>query len=70
MVEQSTAAARSLADEANELTNMVGRFRTAGDTTGQVTKLAPPRRRAAAPPPRVEGNLALKPVAEGDWAEF
>jgi methyl-accepting chemotaxis protein len=70
MVEQSTAAARSLADEANELTNMVGRFRTAGDTTGQVTKLAPPRRRAAAPSPRVEGNLALKPVAEGDWAEF
>lgn len=72
MVEESSAAARSLADEANELTNMVGRFRTAGESSSQVTKLAAPRRRAAAPPPMVEGNLALKraPSTDDDWTEF
>lgn len=72
MVEESSAAARSLADEANELTNMVGRFRTAGEGSSQVTKLVAPRRRAAAPPPMVEGNLALKraPSTDDDWTEF
>ncbi len=79
MVEQSTAASRSLADEANELTALVTRFVT-GEGTGTaqgasvVMTLAPPRR-ASAPAriPQVQGNLAIKPAAleQGyDWSEF
>lgn len=70
MVEQSTAAARSLADEANELTSMVGRFRTGDERVVPAAKVVPHPRRAA-PPPVVQGNLALKaPVTDDDWTEF
>ena len=70
MVEQSTAAARSLAEEAGELTRLVAHFRTAA---GQHVNLAskPVSRRKAAVVPLVSGNLALKPAADGDdWSEF
>ncbi len=79
MVEESTAASRSLADEANELTALVSRFAT-GDGMGASSHAAPrpiaAAPRAMAPParmPQVHGNLALKssPVEEfDDWAEF
>ncbi len=77
MVEQSTAAARSLADEARELNTVVGRFKTGSD--GGYGDAVPfqrsgARRSAAArpaPAPVTRGNLALKPAAvEDDWSEF
>jgi len=83
MVEQSTAAARSLADEANELTALVTRFAT-GDGAGHMSH-APartvtpmhhaPMQHPSAPAriPQVQGNLAIKsaPVEEfDDWSEF
>jgi hypothetical protein len=52
MAEQSTAAARSLADEAHELTTIVARFHTAPGTQAAIQPLrrvvpqAPPHRRA------------------------
>lgn len=84
MVEQSTAASRSLADEANELTALVTRFSTgegAGQAHAPVRTVAPlplPRTaasapRSAAPIPQVQGNLAIKPAAVeefDDWTEF
>ncbi|RVT92503.1 methyl-accepting chemotaxis protein [Sphingomonas crocodyli] len=65
MVEESTAAARSLHGEADRLAALVGRFRLGMD-----------RMRAPSPAPvagarAVHGNLALKfDTAEDDWAEF
>ncbi|HEX8057273.1 MAG TPA: methyl-accepting chemotaxis protein [Novosphingobium sp.] len=81
MVEQSTAASRSLADEANELTALVTRFAT-GDGASHVPRAAAPlplpraaapAPRAAQPIPQVHGNLAIKPAAVeefDDWSEF
>ena len=81
MVEQSTAASRSLADEANELTAIVSRFAT-GDNPGTVARSpVVPMPRAASPAPapaparipQVQGNLAVKPAAVeqfDDWSEF
>ena len=75
MVEESTAAARGLASEADHLTELVSRF-SVGETSARVPakRSAPSRSRpAAARPARspVHGNLAL--VAEAfdeDWSEF
>ncbi|MBW8752906.1 MAG: methyl-accepting chemotaxis protein [Sphingomonadales bacterium] len=85
MVEQSTAASRSLADEANELTALVSRF-SAGDSVGAaphapvVRTIAPqPRaaasasRAAASAPkriPQVQGNLAIKPAAVEEFDDW
>ncbi|MBB6123495.1 methyl-accepting chemotaxis protein [Sphingobium subterraneum] len=77
MVEESTAAARSLATEADELAELVSRFRLpAGSTkTKAGRQSAKPTVRAAAPSaaphttPRAQGNLALKDDPD-DWAEF
>lgn len=80
MVEQSTAAARTLAAEAVHLGELVGRFKT-GDVARQdsvrqvaakprvvASKAQPPRRAAR---PVVHGNLAVKVAAsEDDWSEF
>jgi len=70
MVEESTAAARSLADEANELRNNVARFRTS-KANAPLAFSAPSRARPKAVPATV-GNLALKqPMpADDDWSEF
>ncbi|MDO8377346.1 methyl-accepting chemotaxis protein [Phenylobacterium sp.] len=83
MVEESTAASRVLADEAEELARLVGRFRVSGGT--QAASRAPERQHAAparhAPAPRSQaqyapatrGNTALaqQPQAEDDsWEEF
>jgi len=73
MVEQSTAAARSLATEAAELAQLVGRFRTANETpASQVSIPSLSARRAAAPRQvslPVSGNLAIA-ASEDDWSEF
>ncbi|MGL4312849.1 MAG: methyl-accepting chemotaxis protein [Sphingomonas sp.] len=75
MVEESTAAARSLADEANSLAALVQRFQTGVVKAPVATDTpAPQRRKPAARPVRkaapTEGNAALKIVDEDDWAEF
>lgn len=70
MVEQSTAAARSLADEATDLADLVRRF-----NTGQATPAhggARPARKAPRRSPAMaqHGNAALKIVDDADWTEF
>ncbi len=69
MVEQSTAAARSLADEAATLSREMGRFQTNAATRTPApsvpTELRPVPK-AAPKIARVHGNLALN----DDWSEF
>ncbi|MBX9813570.1 MAG: HAMP domain-containing methyl-accepting chemotaxis protein [Sphingomonas sp.] len=72
MVEQSTAAARSLASEADTLTGLVQRFvADAAPAPVHEAPVAPVRRPKRVAPP-VHGNLALKPapVDDADWTEF
>jgi methyl-accepting chemotaxis protein len=76
MVEQATAATRSLSSEAQRLAELVAQFRVSG--TGEAfTAPAPAALPSAPPPPRralpVTGNLARKPgpdFADADWSEF
>lgn len=72
MVEESTAAARSLASEAGDLTSLVARFQTSSSAV--VRKLpapAPKKQASAASVPLTSGNLALKSSDGGeDWSEF
>jgi methyl-accepting chemotaxis protein len=72
MVEESTAAARSLADEANDLATVVQRFSGNSGAGAAKPKLsAPPRRVRPRPVPQVIGNLALQMVQDEDnWSEF
>lgn len=74
MVEESTAAARSLAEEANTLTGLVKQFRISGSKSAMTRAIPAPAaaRRPAAKAPVSHGNLALKsePVVEEDWTEF
>jgi methyl-accepting chemotaxis protein len=72
MVEESTAAARSLADEANELSGLVGQFRTGAQSGSTIAFPAANARRKSAPAPARRGNLALKapPPSGDDWTEF
>ncbi|WP_066478646.1 MULTISPECIES: methyl-accepting chemotaxis protein [unclassified Sphingomonas] len=71
MVEESTAAARSLAGEADELSSLVARFRTGSVEEMPVAMPAPVRRsRTPRRAPVVQGNLAMKPVDDEDWSEF
>lgn len=70
MVEQSTAAARSLAGEADRLAGLVDQFTLGEQTTKRKTatpaRPAPPVARTA---PRSAGNLAIAQPDE-DWTEF
>lgn len=78
MVEESTAASRSLASEASELAELVARFRTSMSNatsrpavrsvaSAPVTRLKPAMRK----PAKVLGNLAVKQdLSEEDWSEF
>ncbi|WP_374577732.1 methyl-accepting chemotaxis protein [Phenylobacterium sp.] len=76
MVEQSTAASRVLADEAQELARLVARFKVTGGGLHTATRTAPSSpARTAAPPPRLatRGATALAPAAQADedsWEEF
>ena len=70
MVEQSTAAARALADETANLLRLVSQFKIAGQSARTAPRAAG-RSVAATPTLRTSGNLALKPVEpSADWAEF
>ncbi len=81
MVEQSTAAARSLATEADELARHIARFRLNGEASGgghAPAAYSPPApvRPAAAPRivahrPQTQGALALAVEPdEDDWSKF
>jgi methyl-accepting chemotaxis protein len=71
MVEQSTAASRSLADEATELAGLVSQFRTSSEGAATIAFPSSAARRKVAPPPVTHGNLALKrSSSDEDWAEF
>jgi methyl-accepting chemotaxis protein len=72
MVEQSTAASRSLADEANDLAMVVQRFSgTAVAATAKARPSAPTQRTRPRAVPQMAGNLALQTVQdEDDWSEF
>lgn len=74
MVEQSTAAARSLTSEADQLGRLVGRFQLGVDTNTVVARYEAPKAKKAtakAPPRQSVGNLALKvEEPDGDWTEF
>jgi methyl-accepting chemotaxis protein len=64
MVEESTAASHSLAQEAEKLTSLVGQFRT-----GQETASAAPRRAAPAAKPRQTApRAAARPMSRGNTA--
>ncbi|QAY76629.1 methyl-accepting chemotaxis protein [Sphingosinicella sp. BN140058] len=70
MVEESNAAARSLAEEATGLARLVGRFETGAQAAPAAIRKA---RKAA--PPQVRGNTALAlqsnlASAVDDWNEF
>ncbi|MBO9576984.1 MAG: HAMP domain-containing protein [Sphingobium sp.] len=68
MVEQSTAAARSLLQEADGLTDRVGRFNCGRAVSAPRAAPAPrPVAATSRPAPKVSGNLA---IADEDWAEF
>ncbi len=75
MVEQSTAAARSLATEAQELSKLVAQFNVEGKAAPAPSfaepVVIPPRaqRRRAAAQPVVHGNLAVA-TSDDDWTEF
>jgi methyl-accepting chemotaxis protein len=77
MVEQSTAASRSLAQETEGLAALIGRFRIGADAVASAParKPAPVRRATAQPTPRAapvtRGATALAYKAEPDsWEEF
>jgi len=72
MVEESTAAARSLSQEARELANVVQRFVTGSNGTDrQMGEFASRQRPVLGHAHhRNAGNGALAIVADQDWAEF
>jgi len=74
MVEQSNAAAQSLADEAGRMAGNVSRFQM-NDSRGRSvpTRSAPaysPPVQRARPAPVSHGNLAIKSAPGDDWSEF
>ncbi len=77
MVEQSNAAAQSMADEAGRLSGNVSRFAISAGVPRHLSYDSPPAApvarasgRTASPPPASTGNLALKAVPTDDWSEF
>lgn len=75
MVEQSTAASRTLANEASELAKHVSRFRTGRES--RVVQLGRPAVQSFTPARpvhavhgQVSGNLALAAQSDVDWSEF
>jgi methyl-accepting chemotaxis protein len=75
MVEQSTAAARSLSDEATGLAQLVGRFSVGDEAPGATVKRLPTKPRKVKARPATRGNTALalqEDLAEAvdDWNEF
>ncbi|WP_293405602.1 methyl-accepting chemotaxis protein [Phenylobacterium sp.] len=74
MVEQSTAASRVLADEAQELARLVARFRVTGGGVQTATRtVSAPRAHQPASRPATRGATALATAAHADedsWEEF
>lgn len=76
MVEESTAAARSLASEADNLSALVGGFQIGSDTVvpfAQAPRTAPsarPAARTAAASVKVGAASAMLAVDHSDWSEF
>jgi methyl-accepting chemotaxis protein len=73
MVEQSTAASRVLAQEAQELGKLVSRFQVSGMQSAPVRHAPPPRAAAATRQPISVGATALAhapQIAEDGWEEF
>jgi Methyl-accepting chemotaxis protein len=75
MVEESTAAARSLATEADVLADLVGKFRLGeGSVVSFDTRRMPPAQRMAPNAPRrsMAGAASAAPamVEDADWSEF
>ena len=74
MVEQSTAASRVLADEAQELARLVARFKVTGGGVQTATRtVGAPRAHQPAPRPATRGATALATAAHADedsWEEF
>lgn len=76
MVEESTAAARSLASEASQLSELVVHFNLGPRVESWQRPRAVPQsshapKRAPIRVPMVSGNLALKPAPQNDaWTEF
>ncbi|WP_026091512.1 globin-coupled sensor protein [Blastomonas sp. AAP53] len=81
MVEESTAAARSLTGEADQLTGLVSRFKLDeasgghgehGSNVRQMARPAAARAPRAAARPAIRGNLAIAvdTDASEDWSEF
>ncbi|WP_375289475.1 methyl-accepting chemotaxis protein [Qipengyuania sp.] len=70
MVEQSAAASRNLAGEADDLKNSVARFRISTRQTDARDGGAPIPLRAAPAVPQVAGNLALAVKPDDEWGEF
>ncbi|WP_375290142.1 methyl-accepting chemotaxis protein [Qipengyuania sp.] len=75
MVEQSTACARSLSDEAEQLARLVNQFSLRRDATVDHSRVATFRSPVSAPAPvracvpaPVQGNLAVD--FDDDWSEF
>ncbi len=74
MVEQATAAARSLASEVDGMSRQIARFQTGGVSVAPASPVHALQHRAATarPPvvaPRSVGNAALA-IPEDDWSEF
>jgi len=75
MVEEATAAARSLASEADTLAALVGGFRIGSESVVAFTPAqSVPKRPAHAPRPKAlpvqSGNAAVQIVDNADWSEF
>jgi methyl-accepting chemotaxis protein len=77
MVEETTAAARNLAQQSEDLAKLVTMFKLAGavpSSMGNVTPMATARPMPGAQhaAPRTSGTLALKPqtLEQDDWSEF
>jgi methyl-accepting chemotaxis protein len=75
MVEQSNAAAQSLADEAGRLSGNVSQFRINEGRSRSVQAYTPPsapvqRARPISAAPVSHGNLAIKAKSTDDWSEF
>lgn len=74
MVEEATAAARSLSQEAHELANVIQRFDTGSHNVSQATRAPKMRSSAQSHRPADQyqsiGNAALKVVGSDDWSEF
>jgi methyl-accepting chemotaxis protein len=76
MVEQATAAARSLASEAERLNDLVSQFQlSGGNSPARHQQTTPSTSAYDAGPKRIQaaklrGNLAVRTEAQQDWSDF